>query len=325
LNPPPLNYLGDPNKNYVITLPVHKRLNIYIRVFFCAQYYFRNVSVIVDHDKIAANIPSLHVDMTHKNNTISSFFMVNDHLFMVVDTDHPIENWQAWIPHYSAKCSAFFVAVLRTTSQFIFDNCPIPVHPFPNVCGPWLGTSEAAFEYYHSLGLEKTIPIYFHGRFKVRPSRKAIGRTIRTHFPEAQIEFREFTGEINPEEYIKHMSKAKIAWCPKSEKCVSGHECNAVTGKEIEAMCLEAMVLKPTPCVLEVEERIAGVHFVEINTHSLDIVEKIQYYLDHDDERKEIAHNGRLYWERNLSPWARTNFMLTKCIEAMGENLEQNV
>jgi hypothetical protein len=317
----PAYYLGDPNEQYVITLPdvnIDVPSNIiyeFTKNFFCAPYYHNNVHVVMDHDKISRTIPKLRVRMGQENNSIAAFFMVNDHLFMVINTDHPIRNWRAWVPHYSAKCSAFFVGALRTTSQFIFDNCPIPVYPYPYVCGPQYGVY-SLFEYYHSLGLEKTIPIYFHGRFKVRTSRQGIAHTIRTHFPEAQIGFKEYH-KIGPEEYIRNMAQAKIAWCPKSVKCVSGHECNALTGKESEAMCLETMILKTPTHVEEVEERTAGVHFVEINTHSLDIVEKIQYYLDHDDERKEIAHNGRLYWERNLSPWATCNFVLNKCVEAI--------
>ena len=323
MNQPPLNYIGDPSRQYVVTIPDYNidapnaRLYTYSRVFFCASYYYKNVSVIIDHQKIAQNIPNLHIKIANENNSIAAFFMVNDSIFMMIDTDWPLYKWTTWIPHYADRCSAFFVSSLRTSTQFIFDNCTIPVYPLPHPCGPGLsGTSEAMFEYYHSLRLEKMIPIFFHGRYRVRHSRKSIARMLRSNFPEAQIGFKE-NNPIDLEEYINLMSRAKIAWCPKSIKCDSGHECNTLTCKEMEAMCLETMILKTPTHVTEVEERIAGVHFVEIDNYSRDIVEKVSYYLVHDDERKEIAHNGRLYWERNLSPWARCNYMLTKCIEAM--------
>jgi hypothetical protein len=324
------DYIGDENTRYEITLPDGKECNdpvyLFSRHFYCAPYYYRNVSVTIDHQKILNSIPDLRIELPQNSNNVGTFFMVNNHIFMMIVSDTPTVQWETWMPPYAEKCSAFFILQLRSNLQHIFESCPIPIYPLLHpegygiVCNRRLihgSFSGSIFEYYHSLGLEKTIPIFFHGRYKTRISRRGVARVLRRNIPSAYITFTEWT-PLATEEYVRMMAQAKIAWCPKSVKCPhAGAESNGLTGKEIEAMCLETMILKPPTHIIESEERKSGIHFVTTDTFSSDIVAKVQYYLDHDDERKEIARNGRLYWERNLSPWARTNFMLTKCIEAM--------
>jgi len=70
-------------------------------------------------------------------------------------------------------------------------------------------------------------------------------------------------------------------------------------------MCLENLVIRHPIGVIETEPRIDRKHYVEIQNDDSDLLELLYYYLEHDDERKEIAHNGRLWYERNGSPTAR--------------------
>jgi len=79
-------------------------------------------------------------------------------------------------------------------------------------------------------------------------------------------------------------------------------------------MALECCIFRHPNNLIEVEPRISGVHYVEIdeNTHA-DLIPKINYYLEHEKERKEIAHNGRLWYERNGTAIARAKKIFEDC------------
>jgi len=207
---------------------------------------------------------------------------------------------------------------LRSSTQFIFDDCPIPVYPLPG--RPDTTISLCDLEAVGRSGMTKDIPLFFHGRTWVRLARLGISHVIEEKIPGCHIGFTDRGDFVTSSEYINLLSRAKIAWCPRSCWSYPDKECNGSTGREVEAMCVESMVLKHSIGTTEVEKREPGVHFVQIGNQNEDIIEKIQYYLEHDDERKEIAHNGKLYFERNLSMAARMRYILNKCLESMKEN-----
>ena len=54
----------------------------------------------------------------------------------------------------------------------------------------------------------------------------------------------------------------------------------------IQAMILglEVLVLKHPTGVIESEPRLPGIHFVEYENYNTDLIEKISYYLKHEDK-----------------------------------------
>lgn len=305
--------VGNKDTQYTIVIPENTGLLPWLsRDFLALPIYYKNIECVVDQKKIAQKLPEKH----HEHPSV--YFLVNDSIFYMDASDRPIEHWEQWVPLVSSYCTAMFVFALRSSTEFIFENCTIPVFPLTIKNGVYI--SLPYMEYCHSLNREKDIPIFFQGRHAVRVSRKKVGWKIKQIFPDARIGFLDGGESLSSQEYIDLMSRSKIAWCPRSIWSIPEHDCNGVTGKEMEAMCLQCMIMKHPLGITEAEERIPGIHFVEYKNDNSDLIEKLHYYLEHDDEREEIAHNGRLWWERNGSVLGRSSFMIKKCLQAMGES-----
>jgi len=314
--------IGNPQKKYHITIADPFRTESFIsssytKSFMAAPIYFRNITCSIDQNKIASNIIT-PFRTSNRDLLASPFFMVDDKMFYLCVGDRPINRCEGWIPAYSSFCTALFVYALRTSTSFIFDNCPIPVYPLPNIPDPVLPLYELEL-FGRSMSSVKDIPVFFHGRHVVRVARKGAAKHILRYIPGAYVGFTDNSAFLTSSEYINKMARSKIAWCPRSCWSPPDPDCNTSTAKECEAMCVETMVMKHSIGTTEVEKREPGVHFVEMKNDSSDMIEKMQYYLEHDDERKEIAHNGRLWYERNCTMSARMYFIINKCMESMGE------
>lgn len=309
-----LSFFGNKDEEYTIILPENKTfLAWYTLDMLVLPAYYKNVECFVDSQKIISKLENA-------NSPPESFFLVNDNLFLTHIDDCPINNWKHWVPYHSKYCTAFFVFALRHSTSFIFDDCPIPVFPFPNTSGHHI--DKPYIEYCHGLKRKKDIPIFFNGRSFVRVARKGVGNMILEAFPESHIKFLDSGEVLSSRDYIDLMSRSKITWSPRSVWSEPDRDCNLPPQREFEAMCLESMVIKHPNGKYESEERIPGMHFVEYNNDNTDLIEKLHYYLDHDDERNEIAHNGRLWWERNCTPLSRSSFILKSCLQAMGDLCE---
>lgn len=302
--------IGDPNTTYTITLPgdtghvywwASKDLSV-------LPAHFKNVQCVIDPQKISSKIASgLQLG-------IAQYFMVNEHLFMADEQDRIL-----WKPfsEYSKYVTAFFIFCHRFSTTHIFKNT-VPAYPLPGKYSPYLSTRIECSAHSESLQSQKDIPIFFSGRHSVRVARRYFGRSIKQNFPDAHIHFLESGTALDRDEYVDLMIRSKIAWCPRSVWSLPDKDCNVPCGKEFDAMPLELLIVKHPLGTIESEERIAGVHYVEYKNDSSDLIEKLEYYLEHEDERKEIARNGRLWWERNCSTVARANFIMNSCLHSMG-------
>lgn len=301
--------IGDPDTIYTITLPgdvdacywwASKDLSI-------LPAYFKNVQCVIDPSKIASRLDNLP-------RKVDQYFIVNEHLFMADDRDKILYKP---FPNYSKYITAFFIFSHRYSTTYIFKNTS-PAYPLPGKYSPYLSVRLECDAHSKSLQSKKDIPVFFSGRHTVRVARKYFGKIIMQNFPNSHIHFLENGKFVSRDEYVDLMIRSKIAWCPRSVWSPPDRDCNIPVGQEYDAMPLELLIIKHPLGTIEAEERIAGVHFVEYKNDSSDLIEKIQYYLEHEDERKEIARNGRLWWERNCSTIARANFIMNSCLRSMG-------
>jgi len=114
-------------------------------------------------------------------------------------------------------------------------------------------------------------------------------------------------------EYMKAIAASKIVWCPPGGR--------PKTHREIEAMCCEVAVLMPEQHIVEPEILKPDVHFICVNPDYSDAVRKCNYYLENEDKLREVAHNGRMWYERNASDYARARYILKNCIKVTKENI----
>ncbi len=276
-----------------------------------------DVEVITDNDnKLSQRVP-MRKKFGSDIGRYANFFTLDNELFMIHVGDLIQEFTSDLLIHYASKgVRAIFILQRRTCFEYIFDNSPIPIFS--------MGSSSDSLAYnlrreqiMHSKSMNsvKKTSVFFSGsaRFRRHLSsriRSSISDTVITPLEKPSEYGRIFdkspTAFLSPDEYFEKMCQSKIVWCPHTAPRGSD-DCHLVTSREFEAMCLEILVVKPKPGIIEPEPRIAGVHYVEVEDHNL--VDKIQYYLDHDDERKEIAHNGRLWFERNSSVHARAKHL----------------
>lgn len=308
-----------------------RMISLHANCLLALPAYDENISVVCSNELLTPYVAEMlksAPDMANKNGQFSGMFVVNDKVFMSINTDAPVTNHEQWVPYFSKYISGFFVACRRTSTEYIFAKCETPVFSMtfsPAVLMPTHYLEHTAHS--KSMTCKKDIPVFFRGRYRTRKPRKFVASIIQENFPDSYIQDIYLNGSISGYEYIDLMSRSKIVWCPRSVWSPPEHDCNAVTGKETEAMCLEVMVIKHPIGIIEVEKRISGVHFVEMRNDSSDIIEKLHYYLEHDDERKEIAHNGRLWYERNCSILGRAKQIFQDCLTALGnkENYWDNL
>ncbi len=289
-----------------------------------------NINVIVDdgtlYDRtvnIVANQPN-HMDSG--NGLYDGFFMVDDNLFMIVDCDRPVKHHVTWVPHYQNQgVKAYFIDHDRRSTRFIFKDCPIPVIHFCCV----IHHSAMPTNYYNTIGheesmnTEKDISVFFSGKCSHRRIRGRYAKVIGRSIPNCSIKDTSYkygpTDHLlsNSMEYINKLKRSKIAWCPRTVFSQPDPECNSVTIREFEAMALEVLVAKSINGVVEPEPRIPGVHYVDFNNGNTDLLDVLNYYLEHEDERKSIAHNGYLWWKRNASELARAKNFMSRSLEVI--------
>lgn len=284
-------------------------------------YFRHNVKFTIQSDGFQERLPP-RVFMTDRASKYTSFFFVNNNLFMIIACDDPTINHELWIDHYiNSGVKAFFVLQNRRSTQFIFKNCKIPVYPLPGK----LGMAFAEFEYFvHQMSMtsQKDIPVFFCGRYRNNFWRYSIVEKIQQNFPDAFLFNKRKGRTISDDEYLDKLCRSKIAWCPKSVVAKPDSEANGFTARECEAMCAQVLVLRNSNNLIESEERISGIHYVETTNEKNDVINKIKYYLEHDDERETIAYNGRLWYERNCTSFARSIYILNCCIKTLKN--EQN-
>ena len=310
--------LPDPSKFPQTHFGSHWRTSRMAACLKILPTHYPNIKVVTDTNNFHNKLPPF-VHMANRNGQYSGFFMVDDNLFMVADTDWPIKNHEIWVPHYEKwGVKGFFLACPRYSTEFIFKDSKVPVFPLGGKPGPGIPLSYMEGRAHaDAMQARKTVPVSFCGNLRSRMARLAAARNIRKYIPNSvvrNIKTSDPRGTIDGLAYIELMKISEIIWCPRSGWSNPEHDCNAPIGREFEAMCLENIVIKHSIGTKETEIRIPGIHFVEIQNDDSDLIEKIQYYLEHENERKEIAYNGRLYYEKNCSSLARANKLLNSCL-----------
>jgi len=103
--------------------------------------------------------------------------------------------------------------------------------------------------------------------------------------------------KLSPEDYATVIKASKIS-VNFSESAIKGQ--HQIKGRVIEALSCGSMLLEykndRTSTLLK-----PGVHYAEFSSKE-DLVEKVNYYLENDEEREKIAAAGHAYYNSHFSP-----------------------
>jgi spore maturation protein CgeB len=155
---------------------------------------------------------------------------------------------------------------------------------------------------YHNLGLHgpKKYSVHFIGNFGTNKKRQREAKIIEK-IPESKISHKGISQRLSFDEYMKDIAMSRMVWNPPGGR--------PKTHREIEAMCCEVAVVMPEQKIIEQENLIPDKHYICIKDDYSDAQKKIQHYLSHPDELSQIAHNGRMWYEKNASDHARAKYI----------------
>jgi len=233
------------------------------------------------------------------------FFMFNNFLFMIDHGEYTGKRAQWLIGKYvnSHQLAGIFIEQMDKSLDISLSKIPIIPLAYgikePNL---WISQGK-----YHNLGIGPSkYTISFFGDFSTNKIRSKQAQLFN-NIPGSNIQDIKKSNRISFDEYMKIIAASKIVWCPPGGR--------PKTHREIEAMCCEVAVLMPEQHILEPETLEPDVHYICVKPDYSDAIQKCQYYLDHEDKRKEIAHNGRMWYERNASDYARSKYIHDNCIK----------
>lgn len=165
---------------------------------------------------------------------------------------------------------------LQTEAGRAFKALNIPTELYPFSIDP---------EFYKPLGIPKRWDVSVLGNIasSYYPYRNAFASTLRSakgllyHDPESN-------GRFFREEFVKHINECKIC-----VTCSSSYK--YALPKYFEAMACGSLLLADKPMDSDILHFIPSHNFVEVDPTCL--LEKVMYYLEHQDEAKRIAQNAR--------------------------------
>ena len=234
------------------------------------------------------------------------FFMFNGFLFMIDHGEYSGNRAQWIIGKYVNPHQLAGIFIEQMDKNLDTSSSKIPIMPLA------YGAKEPALwinqDIYHNAGLhgKKKYSVHFVGGFGTNKQRQKHAQ-ILSKVPGSRIE--SVKKRMSFHQYMLDMAAAKIVWCPPGGK--------PKTHREIEAMCCEVAVLMPEQNVIEPEIVQSDIHYISVKSDYSDAIEKCEYYLNNKEELNRVAHNGRMWYERNASDCARARYIHTNCISTL--------
>lgn len=235
------------------------------------------------------------------------FFMVNNFLFMIDHGEH-VNNRGAWIIGKYVKpqqLAGIFMEQMEKRADYKKSNIPIlPLAYGTKQPSLWLNQ-----HVYHDLGLNgpKKHSVHFIGCFSTNNKQRNAFAKQLSKIPNAKIENRSASKRVDFDEYMRDMAASQIVWCPPGGR--------PKTHREIEAYCCEIAVMMPKQNIIEQEVVKPDVHYICIKDDYSDASQQVEKYLNDPDALKNIARNGRLWYERNASDVSRAKYIHEKCLK----------
>lgn len=234
------------------------------------------------------------------------FFMIDGFLFMI-DHGEKVGSRAAWIigKHVNShQLAGIFIE--QMDQELDISKSKIPILPLAygvKQSSMWLNQGV-----YHDLGLHgpKKYSAHFIGNFGTNKKRQREAKIIEK-IPGSKILHKGKSQRLSFDEYMRDMAMSRMVWNPPGGR--------PKTHREIEAMCCEIAVAMPDQRTIEQETLVPDEHYICIKNDYSDAREKMQHYLGQPVELARIAHNGRMWYERNASDHARAKYIHEKALE----------
>lgn len=238
------------------------------------------------------------------------FFMINGFMFMIDHGEYTGNRAQWIIGKHVTSDQLAGIFIEQMDQGLDIKKSKIPIVPiaygtkFPDL---WFGQGDY---HYDGLYAEKKYSVHFIGNIGTNRKKRERQVKILSKIPDSKIVHKTNSTRMSFEDYIKDLISAKIVWCPPGGRPKSH--------REIEAMCCEVAVMMAPQNIVEPEMLKPDHHYISIRDDCSDAVAKVEYYLSNPEELDLIAHNGRMWYERNASDYARAKHIYTNAIKIIG-------
>lgn len=172
---------------------------------------------------------------------------------------------------------------------------------YKNRIKSWMPEDDKLF--YKTEDSEKDIPVSFLGTIQGYPERMEFARIVKENNLDIFIGGGERVGNLTPEQYAEYTRRSKIIInFSRSQAQVFSQ----IKGRVFQTTSCASLLLESEGTATRDFYK-TGEDYVEFNNWN-DLFNKIQYYLDHPEERLRIANNGHARLVNNYSPqkaWER--------------------
>ena len=276
--------------------------NLYTLAAASRANVYRDEDVGFPITKRIAELDKIRDSVKHERSAFDKglFFMIDGFLFMI-DHGERTGNRAPWIigKHVNShQLAGIFVEQMDKGLDTRQSKIPVlPLAYGVKTSLMWLNQGT-----YHDLGLHgpKKYSVHFIGNFGTNKKRQREAKILEK-ISESKILHKGVSQRLSFDEYMRDMAMAHIVWNPPGGR--------PKTHREIEAMCCEIAIAMPEQKIFEQENLIPDSHYICVKSDYSGAQKKIQHYLDSPKELAQIAHNGRMWYERNASDYARAKYI----------------
>jgi hypothetical protein len=289
------------------TWPVSQEELSRVSVGWPTQYEWPDGAYILESIKGAlAKLGVIHEDRTPQ---VHSGVVM---LYCAVDGElHPVA--------YDYSDYHDFINESALAQSRLYIKCQHRVQGYPDpriVPGGYIVTTRRYYRYYMPFrrrgNLAPTIDVV--GRFGFAFQGELRRRAVALLADALDIRFAGNTGKVRYSRFLREVAGARLSLH------LPGN--GPFTHRVAEFLGLgTCMISVPFATALHVP-LIPGIHYVEIKHDLSDLLEKIRYYLQHEDERNRIAAAGREYFDKYLHQEQLVSYYIHLILERLGDSRE---
>ncbi len=208
-------------------------------------------------------------------------------------------------------------SALAQSSLYFKAQHRVQGYPDPRIVpGGYMVTTKRYYRYYMPFrrrgNLAPTIDVV--GRFGFTFQGELRRRAVSLLADAPGIQFLGNTGKVRYSRFLREVASARLSLH------LPGN--GPFTHRVAEFLGLgTCMISVPFATALHIP-LVPGIHFVEVKHDLSDLLDKIRYYLQHEDQRNRIAAAGRDYFDKYLHPEQLVSYYVHRILDRLGDSHE---